>query len=187
MRYYHGQILIETETDSWTLVGLHNITCFSGNLQIPDKDILKRKSILLFILFSIFSLATDDVEYFMRDVDDTFSLVLQLENKTYKIREYYKVRWTRCDIFIHINSFMKNKQNFHVWSFPYEIWPCLSLNLTGIYVWKCHVWSIATKSLVFIYMWSYRDLIDIFCSQGCSICLPKLYRCLRMAFISYVI
>ncbi len=62
---------------------------------------------------------------------------------------HWIVRWTRHDVFVHIDSFMKKQTeewvliNLHVWSFQYEIWPWFSSNLTGIYVWKCHVWSIA--------------------------------------------
>ena len=63
------------------------------------------------------------------------------------------LRWTRCDVFIHINSFTKNRQKsellyrklhsrkFHIWSIIFHIWNFIHEKMSHLVHHFLHMWN----------------------------------------------
>ena len=89
------------------------------------------------------------------------------------------VRWTMCDIFIHINSFTKNNQNsdvliqetsFTKMSHHVHHFSCMKLHSQKCHIWsitfsyvkfqsrKVHIWSITFLSFPYLLIYMYENV-----------------------------
>ncbi len=104
------------------------------------------------------------VAFFMNEVSCMKKLWTMCDIVSWMKFHMWKMWWTRCDIFLNEVSYVKNVMdqmwhfrewsfipenvmdqtwNFREWSFLYKISHYSVVFCEWIYVWKCHVWSIA--------------------------------------------